>query len=139
HRYPLGLYRFNVPSRKYLEEVDYWTLTGNSQEWLLATDTPGTFLADTTTPALDIVKAILRNKGVPDQMIIFPQDDKKLSTPLRFDAAEDEEGATYLRICNGILNAVGYRALWTDNDGVFRTRKISSSAAEAPAFVYGRE
>jgi len=89
------------------------------------------------------VKNILLNadesKGhqkIPADRIAFEGEDVTLDSDMVFSPFQDAEKCYWLRICNALLAAGGFYALYTDNEGRFKTKPIESPADDPWAVTY---
>lgn len=139
HEFPFGLYAFR--NQKGEDDTSYseWDLTGYSLEQVLLDDmaTAG-YKAGFGNGCLQLVKGILTNRyGIDPQRIIFPPTDVTLASDIFFTPWQDAQAAHYLNICNSILAAGGFYALWTDGDGNFRTAEVETEAEASEDVRYG--
>lgn len=141
-RFPLGLYRFRSPKgiKKRIPRSDTWELAGLSPEaLLLGSSAYKGYTVPKNIGVLARVRLILTTTfGVPASRIIFPTDDVILTTATYFDP-EDASAVKWLRICNALLAAGGFIALYTDNEGRFLTKKIEERSDRDPDVQYGSE
>lgn len=133
HEFPFGLYSFR--NQKGEDDTSYsdWDLTGYSLEQLLLDDmATGGYKATAGSGCLALVKGILTNRyGISPTRIIFPPTDVTLASAIFFTPWQDAQGSHYLNICNSILAAGGFYALWTDGEGNFRTAEVETLAQTA--------
>lgn len=138
-RYPMGLYRFNIPDDEALSYLRTWNLIGFSAEQLLEDDLaengydipPGTFV-------LSHVRSILMDRlGIPATMINFPHEDVALQLGILFDIVQDTSNCYYLPICNKALEAAGFTRLSVGNDGKWLTEKAGALNTKTPSVRYG--
>ena len=139
-RYPLGLYRFNLPGGADEPEGSVWELDGQSLEMLVMHDmaTEG-FRVAPGGSILSAVRTILTSHGVPSNRITLPpaSEDKVLANGAYYDPIKDADGAFYLRIVNNLLTQGGYGALQTDEVGQFFVAKTLSIEQKEPSVYYG--
>ena len=85
------------------------------------------------------VRSILLAQDVPASMILFPPSraGRMLGTTLFFDPFQSSTDTRWLRICNLILAAGGFVALFADNQGRLNTRKVNPSNSIEPTITYG--
>lgn len=149
-RYPLGLYRLQVPSDDVLAWRRTWALTGYSGEWIMAQDHARRMTFDPSIqgyhvpPGTGVLAAcrqiIVDFFGFPGRMVKFPpvQDDVILIKGMIFDIVQDAAGTYWLAVINALLNAGGFYPLWTDADGSFATKKRRALSEEEPTLWLGQ-
>ena len=137
---PFGLYYFDERAGEDAPERRKWDLGGKSPEARLmgSTAEAGYSIAG-GQPILSAVRAILLAQGVPEKMIIFPpsSQDVAMGTTTYFDPFNNATDTRWLRICNTVLAAGGFLALFADNEGRLTTRKINTSNRIEPSHTYG--
>lgn len=141
-RFPMGLYRFFSPEGTDSPLMTTWNLVGKSPEALLlerGAHGQGGYKVAAGAGVLAAVRIILVSQGIPDARINFPTEDKFLATPMFFDPYQDAARCYWLRICNALLTAGGFYALYTDAEGNFTTKDIESLRDREPAVTYGTE
>ncbi len=139
-RYPFGLYYFDAPKGRDDRLTTGWSLVGRSPEATLLTDSAHqTYTVLAGTGVLARVRQILLDRGVPADRIAFPTTDKALTSPATFDPLQDAEGSKWLRICNALLAAGGFYALYADNEGRLTTKEIEDLPDKEAGVAYGTE
>lgn len=137
--FPLGHYR--LLTRKGIQTAiprsGVWDLTGYSAEALLLRDAAYLgYLVPAESQVLATVRQILIDLGFAAERIVFPAEDVVLPTPTYFDARQNASAVRWLRICNTLLAAGGFVALYTDAEGRFLTEKIQDPAGKPTAVRY---
>lgn len=138
-RFPLGLYRFDLPSYEYLEGVELWELGGSSPEMLLEDSGPqGEYAVREGTGVLRAVRDIIADRGWPASTVNFPpaSEDRDLLNDMAFDPTSESGGSSWLNICNALLGARSFAALRTDRHGKWWTRRLSDLNDGEPDVVY---
>lgn len=144
-RFPMGLYRFDFPRGSDSPLARTYELTGKSPENLLLRDMANYgWRVNAGSYILQSVFDILIDKGIPANRIDFPVmnsvvTDVQLPTTAYFDPLQDAQGCYWLRICNTLLAAGGFYALYTDGEGRFTTQKIEDGPRAATDVTYGSE
>ena len=135
-----GLYYFDERAGEDAPERRKWDLGGKSPEARLMGSTAelGYSIAG-GQPILASVRTILLDRGVPANMIVFPpsSEDVAMGTTTYFDPFQNSSDTRWLRICNTILAAGGFLAIFADNQGRLTTRKINPSNRIEPVHTYG--
>lgn len=137
---PFGLYFFEAPKGEDSPMVENWDLTGKSPEArLMGSTAQFGYAAVEGTGILAAVRAILLAQGVPARMMNLRaiDEDKVLTSTFFADPFQDAEGTRWLRICNALLAAGGFLALFADNSGVLTTRQIRTLNTYEPEITYG--
>lgn len=137
-KYPMGLYRFRAPSGDYMRSHTTWSLTGQSLESLILEDPiRGVYTVPANSFVLASVKNILIEASVPEGMINLPHhQDRRVSTAQVFDPFAEEAQSSKLRVCNALLAAGGFAALWCDRRGRFTSAKLTALSNRPPSVRY---
>ncbi len=137
---PFGLYFFDERGGEDAPERRRWDLGGKSPEARLmgATAHAGYSIA-AGAGILASVRTILLNQGVPASMIVMPPTSSEvvMGTTTYFDPFNNATDTRWLRICNTLLAAGGFLALFADNSGRITTRKINPSNRIQASHTYG--
>lgn len=141
-RFPLGVYVLGPPKGERERERSTFEVSGRSLEAVLAEDglhASGGYSAPAGVGVLAEVRRLCGTLGFPLSRLNFPpaSEDVALTTPLEIDAAQDSAGCYYLRICNRLLAAGGFIALYADKEGRLATKKSSARARREPDVFYG--
>lgn len=137
-RYPFGLYRFDPPKGRSRPHSTDLALLGKSPESaLMDSSAHDGYGRPAGSWVLGSVREILLDHGFETHRIDFPTIDKALPTGVYFDPLQDAEGVRWLRICNALLAAGGFYALYCDAEGRFTTKEIEDLSARSPDVVYG--
>ena len=141
-RYPLSVYLLGPPKGEKEREKTTNDLVGRSVEAVLLEDGvhgQGGYHAPTGTSVLAEVRRICVMLGFDPERLAFPpsSEDVRLTTPLVIDAAQDSAGCYYLRICNRLLAAGGFIALYADKEGRLATKKADARVRRPPGLFYG--
>jgi len=137
---PFGLYFFDHRAGADSPMRRRWELDGKSQEARLMGSGPDlAYSAAAGTGVLANVRTILLAQGVPANMIFFPPtaEDVALQTTFFVDSFQNSNDARWLRICNLLLAAGGFLALFADNEGRLCTRKINPDNRIQASMTYG--
>lgn len=140
--FPMGHYRFSAlrGTRRRIPDADEWNLTGQSAEAVLLRDSAYLgYLVPAESHVLATVRQILIDQGFAAERIVFPSGDVVLPTPIYFDAVQNTSAVRWLRICNTLLAAGGFVALYTDAEGRFLTEQIEDPAGKPTAVRYGSD
>ena len=135
--FPMGLYRFDAPKGSDNQFFTSWDLTGRSIEAILLDNMAATgYKVASGTGVLAATRTILAAQGIPNGRINFPSADVTLTTDMIFSPFQDADSCYWLRICNSLLAAGGFYALWTDGEGYFTTREIEEGNEREVAIKY---
>jgi len=137
---PFGLYFFDEIGGADSPERRMWDLGGKSPEAILMGSTAESgFSIFAGEGILAKVRGILLAQGIPASMIVTPpaSQDVAMATTTYFDPFNNATDTRWLRICNTILAAGGFIALFADNEGRLTTRKINASNRLEADFSYG--
>lgn len=135
--FPVGLYKLDPYTSSHEEWGSSFALAGRSPEVLFSEDyAVHALTVQAQAPILAWCRGLLVARGIPARQINFPGVDKVLGTPMSFDPFQDSSSTSYLRILNALLNAGGFYALYTDNEGRFTTKEIEALGSVEPDAIY---
>ena len=135
--FPMGLYRFDMPQGSDNPFFTTWDLVGRSLEAMLLDNmAAGGKKVNAGTGVLQATRQILTQQGIPADRINFPSPDVPLVREMTFSPFQDVDSCYWLRICNALLAAGGFYALYTDNEGYFTTKPIEGSGERPIAITY---
>ena len=128
----MGVWIPNTPERSGNTAPPVFNIEAYDKLVLLSTPYGASYALTTSDTYLGAVEAILAALGES-----YSFDQTKAATTLISDIAwEIDEKNTYLRIINDLLGAVGYRGLYVDRNGVFRSEPYISPAVQPTIFDY---
>jgi hypothetical protein len=139
-RYPLGLYRFDLPKGRDEPEGSFWDLSGYSLEWLLMRRTAiDGFTIAPGGSVFAAIQRILALNGIPSTRLTMPPgaQDKTLRDGAFFDPVKDSDGSMFIRIVNQICSMSGFGAIQTTARGQFFLNPIVSLDNKHPSVHYG--
>ncbi|ABS03194.1 hypothetical protein [Kineococcus radiotolerans] len=119
-RFNLGVFVLTTP-RRLLEDNPVWEVQGYDKMHLLQVQVGDSYSVPAGTGYLAAVRVAIAAAGGGDAVLLdSAAADKVLAAAMTWplDAGTP---TTWLRIVNDLLAAVGYRALWADQDGFFRS------------------
>jgi hypothetical protein len=123
-RFNLGVFLLTTPDTALGETPQSYTVTGFDQLHLLQANTGASVSAVADYRVLDVVRATMTaiEQGNITAPILFDSagEDKVLATYMSWWQTSSES-PTWLGICNDLLASIGYRGLWVDQDGAFRS------------------
>ena len=120
HRWNLGVYLLTSPEEAAGEEPRTRAVNGVDKLWLLDRPVGDTYVIPKGTSYLDAIRQVLTDAGASGGLLL---DGDRQATTLADDAVwilTDAE-RTWLRVINDLLAMIGYRGLWVDEDGRFRS------------------
>lgn len=131
-REPLGLYAFAPMDRTELEGSTIAAIDGRDLSWLLTVDhyDQGYTAAAATNP-IEAVRAIIDTIGARHSI---PSTTKTLAAAVSFKA-----GTSKLEVCNKLLGAAGYYALYASRDGRLTSRPWRRLASDEPDTRYATD
>ena len=133
--WPLGVFFLTSPEMKAGEEPRTRSVSGMDKLWLLRRPVGDTFVINAGTSYLDAIRSVLAASGVTGQL--FLQGDRQ-DTLLEDPAVWllTEEPTSWLRVVNDLLNMIGYRGLWVDGLGRFRSEPYVSPLQRAAGWIF---
>lgn len=134
-RFDLGVYLTSTPRRQVDAAPETFEVEGYGLLSILDTLTGTTYRVAAGTNVVAAVQAILDDHGAGTPHFI-EQDDEVLASDRIYPL--DEE-TTWLRVVNDLLASIGYRGLFEDWTGRYRSEPYRAPASQAPEWVYGTD
>lgn len=134
-RFNLGVYVLTTPTTSRGEDPTTYDVTGYDLLHLLQ-DTPGdTYVVTAGTTYDQAVRDAVDASGIGAPLLLDGTwQDQTLPTAMVW--ALTEEPASWLRIINDLLFAIGYRGLWADENGTLRSEPYGNPAGRAVEWVF---
>jgi hypothetical protein len=150
-RHNLGVYLLTTPSRVAGTRPQTWDVEGYDKLEVLNHPPGRTFVATAGESALGLIRDTIRLATSTDSLWGEGGDPKVAIAGLGSDVlvpshriwmvgardGGDEAGdVTWLRIVNELLAMIGYRGVWVDRNGWFRSAPYVSPVDQAPMWTY---
>ncbi len=132
-RFYLGAYFADSPEDDFSEVPVHYDATGYDVLSVLDDYIGDDYSIATGTLYLDRVEQILQSRGVTHYHIDQDQAAVAATSPKVYSL---DENATWLRVVNDCLAAVGYQGMWTDWTGEFQARSYTSPRDRAPEWEF---
>jgi hypothetical protein len=101
------------------ETPQSYTVTGFDQLVLLLDNVGDSYSVAAGVNVLVAVRAVLTAAGIVAPVLLDSSGSAKTLATVMTWVQSSSESATWLRICNELLAAIGYRGIWCDQDGAF--------------------
>lgn len=144
-RFNLGVFLLSTPERRAGETPATYDVDGYDKLEILAHPHGTTFSAAAgaayLTLVADLIAAAGESKVLLDQSAAATVLPTARVWPLVRQSDDDgaTEGATTLQIINALLESVGYRSLWVDQDGFYRSEPYRSPAERGAEWTYSAD
>lgn len=120
-RWNLGVYLLTTPDTALGENPQSFTVTGYDQLHLLQDNIGDSYNVAAGANVLASVRTVLAAAGITAPVLLDTSAaNKVLVTPLTFPQTSSES-PTWIVVVNALLASVGYRGVWADWNGAFRS------------------
>jgi len=120
-RFNLGVFLLVTPDTALGQTPQSWQVTGYDQLFLLQAYTGDTYNVQAGYLVLDAVRAFITAAGVTSPVLLDSSADAKVLAEEMIWWQTSSDSPTWLQIVNDLLASVGYRGIWVDQDGAFRS------------------
>lgn len=135
-RFDLGVFVLTTPQRPVGETPTTFDVQGYDLLYLLQQPVGDTYVVESGTTYLQAVRDAVTASGAGSSVLL---DGTGQDTPLPGDLVwclSDSEPASWLRVVNDLLAAIGYRGVWCDESGAFRSEPYRDPAVRPVEWVY---
>lgn len=138
-RFNLGVYVMATPTDRAVGETPKtWDVDGFDKLAVLDTPIGSTYRVASGTGYLAAVATLIAAAGESAASVQIEQASAARTLPEDRVWAIDEHN-TYLAVANELLDAVGYRGLWCDWDGKYRSEQYVSPAGRGAEWTYNAQ
>ena len=133
----LSVYTLTTPEMQIGERPTTYDVLGYDKLQLFAKPVGDTYVVSAGTGYLEAVYAVFAAAGLGSAGTINIDSsavDKTLSEPMVW-GLDPASPTTYLTIVNDLLEQIGYRGLWCDGTGAYRSEPYQSPAERAPSWT----
>src|SRR5690606_24348911 len=125
-----------APEREAGETPQPVQVTGLDKMWLLQREVGDTYVIPTGTSYLQAIRDALDDAGLATSTLLL--DGTRQGTELSEPAVWllTDQPATWLRVINDLLAMIGYRGLWADEQGRFRSRPYRPPTEFGPEWTF---
>jgi len=118
-----------------------YTVVGYDNLYLLDQPITSTISFSQGVPVLDAVRQTIGRAptGVVPQILLDSTSQGRLLAPMTFPVGTGDVVYTWLTVVNSLLAAIGYRGLWCDVDGNYRSEPYREPAMRAEEFWFVAE
>lgn len=120
-RFNLGAYLVTSPEKVLGESPQSFTVTGYDLLTLLQNPVSSSYVVIADTNVLTAVRAVLTAAGVTTPVLFDTASSSKVTASHRVWVQDESTSPTYIGVANDLLASIGYRGLWVDWDGRFRS------------------
>jgi hypothetical protein len=130
-RFNLGVYSVVTPEYHHGVLPMEFTCQGSDRLYLLNREVGDSYEVAANTPYLEAVRQAITDAGLTGVLLDGTAQDKVLPSvrswpllPKNDEANRDESSSgptTWLRVVNDLLKAIGYRGIWADQEGRYRS------------------
>jgi hypothetical protein len=129
----LGVFILTGPDVDAGEEPRTRDVTGVDKLWLLQRQVGDTYVIEAGVSYLDAIRTVLMDAGLVARLLL--QADSQATT-LVDPAVWPLARYTWLDVVNGLLGSIGYRGLWVDEEGRFRSEPYTDPAQAGPVWDF---
>lgn len=135
-RFNLGVFLLTTPTSKVGENPVTWDVDGYDLLHLLDTPVGDTYVAEVGVGVLAAVAAAVE-AAVPGATVLLDgtANEAVLDAPMVW-ALTESSASTWLTVVNDLLAAVGYRGMWADENGAYRSEPDVPPAVAAISWVF---
>jgi hypothetical protein len=127
-RFNLGVYVLTTPEQK-LDPLATWAVDGFDKMNLLQGAVGDTYTVAAGANVLGAVRAAIAAAGAGANVLLDPAAAAKTLASAMVWPLVETNAATWLGIVNDLLAAVGYRGLWVDENGTYRSEPYVEPSA----------
>lgn len=157
-RWNTGVYAVTTPTTVTGESVITYSVEGFDRLYLLDRLVGDTYSVGAGVKYLDAIRAVVAASGVPVSTILLDTTaaattvptaltwplvkpkptaaDSETSEVAQSPTSDDTGPATWLRIINDLLAAIGYRGLWADENGYYRSEPHVAPAQRGSQWTF---
>lgn len=135
HRWNLGVFLLTSPDVVAGESPRARSVTGVDKLWLLQREVGDTYVVAAGTSYLDAIRQVLVDAGVTGGLLL---DGDRQGTALSEPGVWllTDQPSSWLRVINDLLSMIGYRGLWVDENGRFRSEPYRPPTERAPVWAF---
>jgi hypothetical protein len=135
--WPLGVYLLTTPETAPGEDPVTYDVSGYDKLHLLQNAVGDTYVVTTGTGYLDAVRAAITASGATGLDPLLDGTDQDLTLPAPMVWMLDPAApASWLRVINDLLGAIGYRGLWADATGRYCSEPYQSPLTRSPLWSF---
>lgn len=134
-RFDHGVFLLTSPDEDASETPQARRVTGMDKLWLLQRQVGDTYVVNTGVSYLDAIRGVLTDAGVTGRLLL---DGSRQATLLEEPAVWllTAEPVSWLRVVNDLLAKIGYRGLWVDEVGQFRSQPYQPPSELGPEWTF---
>lgn len=134
-RFPRGVFILTTPERKAGEFPQGRSVVGYDKMWLLQREIGDTYVISAGVSYLDAIRGVLADAGV---FGVVHLDGTRQETLLADPAVWllTDQPAKWIRAVNDLLAMIGYRGMWVDATGRFRSQPYRPPSEVGPVWTF---
>lgn len=133
-RFNLGVFVMVTPDLPLSETPATFQVTGYDQLFLLQNNLGDSLSYPVGANVLTSVKATITAAGITAPVLIDTTASTKTLTSVMTWPVTSSDSPTYLKVVNDLLASIGYRGVWCDQDGAFRSSPYVLPSARPSEF-----
>jgi hypothetical protein len=120
-RFNLGVFVMTTPDTALGESPRTYTVSGFDQLYLLQTCIGDSYAVGAGENVLDAVRQVLASADIHAPVLLDTSGSAKTLATAMVWPQTSSDNPTWILVANDLLAAIGYRGLWCDQDGTFRS------------------
>jgi len=120
-RFNLGAYLLTTPERPLDQLPVTYSVTGYDQLHLLQDNIGDSYSVAAGTNVLAAITAVLTAAGITAPILLDSTASAKTLATARTWPQTSSDSPPWIRVVNNLLSLIGYRGIWCDQDGAFRS------------------
>ena len=138
-RFNLGVYVLATPERQIGETPETFGVQGYDKLYLLQGEIGDTYTVASGVAYLTAIRDVITASGVGGQVLLDATAAATTLPAARVWPLVENEAPTYLRVINDLLDAIGYRGLWADENGAFRSEPYQAPSVRAIEWTFSAD
>jgi hypothetical protein len=120
-RWNEGVYLMTTPDTALGETPQSWVVSGFDQLYLLQDCIGDSYSVAAGANVLAAVRAVFVAAGIVSPVLLDSSGSAKTLATAMVWVQDSSNAPTWIKVANELLAAIGYRGLWCDQDGAFRS------------------
>lgn len=140
---PLGVFTLTSPEISTGDVPPTYECTGYDRLYFLGRQVGNTYYVPVNVSYLSAIRSALKAAGLTGILLDGSAADKKLPVAAVWplvrtadDTSGDSTPVTWLRIINDLLKAIGYRGLYCDEQGLYRSEPYADPSTRPPEYTF---
>lgn len=138
-RFNLGVYILTTPDRPVGETPATYAAVGYDKLYLLSQQIGDGHSEPAGSVVLDRVRSMITASGAGGSVLLDSAANGKTLTADKVWTLDANKPPTYLGVINDLLATIGYRGMWVDQDGAFRSEPYITPANRAIEYTFSAD